>query len=1021
MTSHTVPKLLAGLCGALLIAAMGGAVRTSDASAAGTVPVHTQLLAPGKAPAGSAFLGLAPSTLQVPLRFVLHPSQEARLTSLLPRLYDPASVQYHHWLPRGQFEANFGPTETALSTVTSWVRSQGLTSSRATTFSLQVTATAGQVSTALGTTIGQYRDAAGQLGYVADSAPVLPQSVLDAGVVSILGLNSFAHASPALEGPSSGAARLNGARPRAVHANVNGPIPCSAASSFASNRYYTMNQLGTAYGLGSLFAAGQNGRSQTVAAYELAPVSASDLAAYQGCFGLSNPASRATVDGGGTISQGGTVEADLDLEQIATQAPGSSLISYEGPNTGQGQYDTWNSIVTADAASVVSTSWGSCEPLAFQYGWISAYGPLFQQAAAQGQTIVAASADSGSEDCYRAAQATALETDYPASDPWVTGIGGTTLSNTEVAWNQCEGQVGVSCAAYGGGSGGGGLSRYIPRPSWQPATTQWVGSGNPCGVDCRQVPDISANAAVDEVVFANGAWEAVGGTSAAAPLLAGVVADKNQACAASTGDFAPSLYALASQSVYGTALTDITSGDNDLTRTYSGAYFAARQGYDLATGLGSPLAAGLSCAEVSSVVPRTAPAGTQVTVYGLGLERASISFGGAAAPVVTASATQATVTVPSGAGQVVVVASSVLGAGTTTSAFSYQAAITLTSSVNPSSPGQPITFTATLSPSAATGTVTFADGGQALATAQASGGVATFTTSSLVWGRHAITASYGGDGSYAGSTSPVLLQTVGLVYGITMDGYGGLHPYGNGTADTAGASYWPGWTIARGEAEIPGGSGGYTLDGWGGLHPFGSAPAVTGTGHWQGWDIARGIVLNPCDATGHSGYVLDGLGGVHQFGAGAPAVTVTGYWPNWDIAKGLAVNPCAAGVVTGYVLDGLGGVHGFSGGGPIATPATTAYWPSWVIARGIAVSGTGQGYVLDGLGGLHPFGGAAGISGSAYWPNWDIGRGITYDNRLGGGYVLDGWGALHPFGNAPPATPSGFWPGWDIARSVSTG
>jgi hypothetical protein len=240
-----------------------------------------------------------------------------------------------------------------------------------------------------------------------------------------------------------------------------------------------------------------------------------------------------------------------------------------------------------------------------------------------------------------------------------------------VTWNYCEGAVGAACADGLGAqaAGGGGLSRYFVKPTWQPLVWHWLSAGNPCGLDCRQVPDISANAGVPEVIYTNGAWAGVDGTSAAAPLIAGLVADKNQACMALTGDFAPSLYALANPSVYGSALTDITSGDNDMTRTYSGADFPASAGYDVATGLGSPLAAGLTCPEVSSVVPSSSAPGTNVTVYGLGLERASISFGGAVASVVAASATQATVVVPSGSGQVVVGGSSVLGAGTTTAGF----------------------------------------------------------------------------------------------------------------------------------------------------------------------------------------------------------------------------------------------------------------------------------------------------------------------------------------------------------------
>ena len=318
--------------------------------------------------------------------------------------------------------------------------------------------------------------------------------------------------------------------------------------------------------------------------------------------------------GGGAVGGGGTEEADVDIEQAATQAPGASLISYEGPNSQTGAYDVWNQIVSIDQAQVISTSWGICEPLAAADNDVASYATLFAEAASQGESVLAASGDSGSEGCAVSDGSTDLDVDYPASDTWVTGVGGTDLFGVgdEVAWLD----------------GGGGISRYVADPSWQPVDVHWSGAGNPCGIDCREVPDISANAGVGMEVYSGGAWSAVGGTSLAAPLVAGIVADRNDGCTTSTADLAPTLYTAASQGLYGTGLTDITSGDNDATGSYGGEYFTASSGYDPATGLGSPLAAGLSCPEVASVGPGYA--GNQVVVSGLGLEHAVITFGGSA-------------------------------------------------------------------------------------------------------------------------------------------------------------------------------------------------------------------------------------------------------------------------------------------------------------------------------------------------------------------------------------------------------
>jgi hypothetical protein len=138
------------------------------------------------------------------------------------------------------------------------------------------------------------------------------------------------------------------------------------------------------------------------------------------------------------------------------------------------------------------------------------------------------------------------------------------------------------------------------------------------------------------------------------------------------------------------------------------------------------------------------------------------------------------------------------------------------------------------------------------------------------------------------------------------------------------------------------GTGGYTLDGWGGIHPFGingaapvAASKIVQTGYWPGWNIARDIVLVPGDG-GHSGYTLDGWGGVHPFhvstdGSTMPAgIGVSGYWPGWDIARGLWLLPGSASA--GYTLDGWGGLHPF-GGAPALT--STSYWPGRDVARGV--------------------------------------------------------------------------------------
>ena len=641
--------------------------------------IRVSRLASAGVPAGAKPVGPVAAGRVLPLTIALAPSDPAQITALLHDLYDPSSPRFHRWLSSGQFVARFGPAPAVRTAMTGWLRQAGATGVHVAGFAVHANLTAARLSSALGTSLERYQLPSGQVGYRAQRAPLLPANIAN-DVQAIIGLDTL---SPPLK-PLRHPAAQKRSRTRAAvtpNAQIDGLTACNAAQQKANQGYYLFNEIGAAYGIGSLLSNGQNGHGQTIGVYELSPHSASDVSAYQSCFGLTNPVTTVAVDGGGTVSAGGTEEANVDIEQVATQAPAANIVSYEGPNSSAGAYDIWHTIVTADAAQVISTSWGQCEPSAAASGSIASFTTLFQQAAAQGQTILAATGDSGSEDCYPQTGSTAQQVDYPASDPWVTAVGGTSLlgPGDEVTWNDCQGASSTSCADSGGGAGGGGMSRYEPRPSYQPNVLAWPDNSQPCGnVHCREVPDISANAGVGMVEYNAGAWKAAGGTSLSAPLLAGLVADKNVGCTTNTGVWAPALYALAAQGVYGTALSDITDGDIDVTGSHGGA-FAAVSGYDAATGLGVPRAAGLSCPEVTSVTPTAASPGASVTVSGLGLEKATISFGSAAATVTSASATSATVVVPAGTGTVAVSAQSAVGSGTQTAAFTFGSALVATS------------------------------------------------------------------------------------------------------------------------------------------------------------------------------------------------------------------------------------------------------------------------------------------------------------------------------------------------------
>jgi YVTN family beta-propeller protein len=195
-----------------------------------------------------------------------------------------------------------------------------------------------------------------------------------------------------------------------------------------------------------------------------------------------------------------------------------------------------------------------------------------------------------------------LGVDDPASQPEVTGVGGTALSAlgpapTESVWNDND--------DYAFGAGGGGISEVFSMPAFQKTLGEVTGSsGTPCGNssgDCREVPDVSADAnpftgyVVYDSQDGDSGWIGVGGTSAASPLWAAALADISSADGTGSsgyGSLNPDLYALAATSP-GTYFNDVTSGNNDYNDA-NGGQFVAQTGYDMSTGLGTPIVSSLA-------------------------------------------------------------------------------------------------------------------------------------------------------------------------------------------------------------------------------------------------------------------------------------------------------------------------------------------------------------------------------------------------------------------------------------------
>ncbi len=361
-------------------------------------------------------------------------------------------------------------------------------------------------------------------------------------------------------------------RPQAAPRLIANPTPAADAIS------YTPLQVATAYA----FPTDVDGSGQTVGIIELGGgFQTADLQTYFSGLGLSMPSVIAVDVGTGSNQPGTDTNADgevmLDIEIVGAVANGAAIAVYFAPNTDQGFIDAITTAVhdTTNNPSVLSISWGGPED-----SWTAQARQQMEQAFTDagtlGISVTAAAGDNGSTD---GSTDGAQHVDFPASAPHALGCGGTSLRasgasiTSEVVWNT---------SASGGGATGGGVSIEFALPGYQQAAD--VPDNVDTGDSGRGVPDVAANADPDTgyQVRVDGSDEVFGGTSAAAPLWAGLIVLLNQSLGASLGFAHARLYALLGTD----ALRDITSGDN-------GAY-SAGVGWDACTGLGSPNGAGLA-------------------------------------------------------------------------------------------------------------------------------------------------------------------------------------------------------------------------------------------------------------------------------------------------------------------------------------------------------------------------------------------------------------------------------------------
>jgi uncharacterized repeat protein (TIGR01451 family) len=559
------PSVTIGFATWLLLLLMMPAAAAPRQVMRGHVPAVVAGLKPTGDFPGTNHLNLA---IGLPLR-----NQEA-LTNLLRQIYDPASSNYHHYLTPEQFTEQFGPTEKDYQAVIAFAKANGLTvtGTDPTRMLVDVSGSVADIERALHVTLRVYQHPTEKrMFHAPDAEPSLDLAV---PILRISGLDNYSLPRPRLQ-----------ATPLA---NASKTLPNAGSGPGGA---YMGKDFRAAYVPDSSL----NGSGQIVGLLQFDGYTASDITYYENHAGLpSITLSNVLIDGasGNPSGSGGEVEVSLDIEMAISMATNlSKVIVYMAPNPSPWE-DLLKRMANDNLAKQLSCSWyepgGAANTNADQ---------IFLQMAAQGQSFFNASGDS---DAY-----TGL-IDFPGDTPYLTQVGGTTLSTTgsggswtsETVWNR------------GNGIGsGGGISTQYPISAWQTNINMTASQGS---TTKRNTPDVALTA--DNVyVRADGADYNVGGTSCAAPLWAGFAALINQQAAATgkppIGFVNPAIYAIGAATNYTSVFHDITTGNNESPS--SPTKFSAVGGYDLCTGWGTPAGQSLINALAPLVIVTLPPSATE--------------------------------------------------------------------------------------------------------------------------------------------------------------------------------------------------------------------------------------------------------------------------------------------------------------------------------------------------------------------------------------------------------------------------
>ena len=533
--------------------------------------------------------GVAPAATRMNrMVLVLEPdeAQKAALEALLAAQQDPESPEYRQWLTPESFGQRFGVSEHDYNQVAEWLQSHGFDVEPAAASRREIvfSGTAAQVESAFHAAVHRY-DVNGELHWANASDPEIP-AALDRVIAGVLSLNDF-EANP-------------------MHTGVQ-PAGIDPEFTSGGSHYLAPADFAIIYDVASLYSQSIDGTGQSIAIAGRSNFKLSDVTTFRSKFGLPAKDPNIILNGPDPriVSSGESFEALMDVELSGAAARNATIqfVLSGSTNSSDGVALSAQYIVNHNVAPVVSLSFGNCEA-AIGSGGNQFWNSLWQQAAAQGMSVLVSSGDSGAAGCDSPSknQATGgAGVNGLCSSPYSTCVGGTQFndtSNPSLYWSAAN-APGTSASALSyipeavwnssgtvtGGSGlwagGGGASIIYAKPSWQ------TGAGVPAG-NHRYVPDVSLNSSTHDgyLVMQNGQLFSGGGTSAAAPSMAGLLALTVQKTGARLGNANPALYALATKQNGGgfAVFHDVTTGNNSVPGT---AGFNAGPGYDAATGLGS--------------------------------------------------------------------------------------------------------------------------------------------------------------------------------------------------------------------------------------------------------------------------------------------------------------------------------------------------------------------------------------------------------------------------------------------------